>query len=209
MRPWFTEVANVQFWKTLGGLQDPGFGIAPAWGAAGSTNDPLNIIVRGGVLWACLYANSNTVDSIRVRMQVVFPKQQQRNFTDTADSNSIGFPGTANGYLGTAGINLSTSGFNGLDRPAGWSLQDAPDYHEYFYPPFIDKSADLKPGDDLTVSWRLKPRKVDTDAFNRGSEFYPWIIVYISEMADVNAAQGQLTLTRGWNFSFAASDTLS
>lgn len=209
MVPVFTEASLLTFWHTAGGLQDPGFGSVPSWAGATDANDPLTITIRGGRIWLSANARIDGVDSSRIRIQLIWPKQQQRSVTDGSNSTALGFPGTATGYLGSAGINPSTDGFVGTSRPVSWSFQDAPDYAEYFYPPVLDKSFDMKTTDTCEVYWKIKPIKIDTDSFKRGSGWYPWWCVYMSQTGDRDTNVEPFNITRGFNMSFSATDTLT
>ena len=100
----------------------------------------VNLVIRGGRLFVII-ANPGLTDTIRVRVQLCFAKQQQKNSTDTVISNT--FQDWA--------VTVTTG-----PRPISWSIVDAPDYSEYLYPPVMDKSIDLKPGDDTTMIHKLR-----------------------------------------------------
>jgi len=209
MVPFFTQDNNTVFYKTAGGLQDPGFGSVPNWAGTGATADPLVVYLRGGRCWISVTCGGADVDPIRVRVQLIWPKQQQRSVTDGSDSTALGFPGTSTGYLGTSGINPTTVGHAGTLRPISWSFQDAPDYSQYFYPPVVDKSILLQQNQSTEIFWKIKPTKIDTDNFKRGAGWYPWLIVYASEQGDRDGAPEAVYVVRGFNMSFSVSDTLT
>lgn len=200
-----------EFWhSTTGGLQDPSFGEVPSWAGATDANDPLTIILRGGRLWMTCSLGLGTVDTCKIRVQLVFAKQGSRNVTDTAASNTVGIPGAAGGWLGTTGINVNGAGFTtGTTRPIGWDISQAPDFEEYFYKPVVDRSMDLKAGDAVTVYWKVKPVKIDVGPFKDGACYAPYWFVYLGQDNNSNAALENVVTTLGHNMSFAVGDTLT
>lgn len=188
-----SSVTGSEFWKTTGGLQDPGFGIIPPWGGASGTGvpEPLTIVIRGGRIF-CNIVNNSATDTVNVRVQLVFPKQQLRSFDDSVTSNTY-----------SAWI----AAIAGVARPYSWSLQDAPDYSEYLHPPVIDKTMDLKPGDDLNIFWKVRVTKIDADAFKRSGGWFPQWIVYCNQRNDVTVGANTLACDIGHNMSFAMTST--
>lgn len=208
--PALVTVLSNEFWHTNGGLQDPSFGELPSWAAAGEAADPITIILRGGRLWVTTSLPLGTVDTCKIRIQLIFAKQQARNFADSAVSNSLGIPGTTAGYLGTAGINLFGAGFAaGTTRPIGWSIDQAPDFEQYFYKPVLDRSIDLKAGDSLTTFWKIKPVKIDVGPFKDGAGYAPHWMIYLGQDNNSNGAVENVVVTIGHNLSFAVGDTLT
>lgn len=182
------------FWKVAGGLQDPNYGGPPGFGLAPSatTPEPIGIVVRGGRLWVTV-ANPSATDTINVRVQLAYPKQQLRNQDDNADSNVVGT------YLSAV--------VSGNPRPISWSIQAAPDYSSFFYPPFLDKTMDLKPGDDLMLMHRIRIKKVDIGQFIRGGgNFFPMIFIYAGQRVDTTAGAQAVNVTLGHNISFVVTD---
>lgn len=191
----FSEVDATTIWKTAGGAQDPSFGQRPTWMNAPGAGvpEPINIVIRGGRLWLTI-ANPSTTDTINVRVQLAFPKQQLMNTTDTATGTTI------DPYF--------TSIILGNPRPWSWDFQGAPDYSEYLYPPVLDKTFDLRAGDDLMLMHKLKVNKIDTAAFKRGAGYFPYWIVYAGQRVDTTAGAQTLSAQNGHNLSFAVLDTL-
>lgn len=205
-----SNVLGTEFWHTNGGLQDPSFGEVPSWAAANEAADPLTIILRGGRLWLTTSLNVGTVDTCKIRVQLIFTKNQSRNFADGANSNTLGVPGTVDGYVGTAGINLYGPGFGaGTNRPIGWDISQAPDFEQYFYKPVLDRSYDLKAGDSMTTFWKVKPVKIDVGPFKDGAGYCPIWFVYVGQDNNSNAASETVTVVKGHNMSFAVGDTLT
>lgn len=189
------EALATSFWKSAGGCQDPGFGRTTDWMAAPGAGvaEPLNIVIRGGRVFITM-ANPSTTDTINVRVQLVFPKQQVKNTTDTAVSN------TFQDYM--------TAIVAGNPRPISWSAQSAPDYSEYLHKPLLDKTIDLKPGDDMMVIYKLKTKKIDVSAFERGvGGMYPYWLVYACQRVDTTAGAQAVNVTIGHNLSFCVTDT--
>lgn len=191
----FSEVDATTFWKSAAGAQDPSFGQRPTWmnPPGAGVPEPINIVIRGGRIWATV-ANPSTTDTINVRIQLAFPKQQLMNTTDTATGTTI------DPYI--------TAIVGGNPRPWSWDMQSAPDYQEYFYAPVMDKTFDLKPGDDAMFMHKVKVNKIDTAAFKRGAGYFPWWIIYTGQRVDTTAGAQAVTLQTGHNISFAVLDTL-
>lgn len=199
-----------EFWHTAGGLQDPSFGEVPNWGTAASEAfDPISIILRGGRLFLTTSLGLGGVDTCKMRVQLIFARQQNRNVFDNAASNTLGVTGAAGGYIGTTGVDLSGAGYTtGTARPLGWDLQQAPDFEQYFYKPVLDRSYVLKAGDSFSTYWTVKPVKIDVGPFKDGGQYNPLWLVYISQDNNSNAAIETVTITVGHNMSFSVGDTL-
>lgn len=194
-QPCFSVVNGNEFWKIAGGLQDTNFGISPVWSGVG-VNPPGSIIIRGGRIWISVTDPSGSSDPVKIRVQLVFAKQQQRNFGDTAPSN------TFNDWLLSAGaINFN----NGL-RPVGWDITCAPDWEQYFYKPVMDKSFEVRPIEGVTHYWKIKPVKIDTGSFQVGAGWFPWWLVYLNEVTQSDNVAETMRVVIGHNISFAVGD---
>lgn len=208
--PALSTINLSEFWHSAGGLQDPSFGEVPSFAGATNANDPISVILRGGRLWITTSLSLGSVDTCKVRLQLIFPKQQVRNESDTNTSNTLGVPGSANGWIGTTGINLFGPGVGGgTARPIGWDLTQAPDYQQYFYAPVVDKSFDLKAGDSMTTFFKIKPVKIDVASFKDGQGYTPYWVVYAGQDNNSNGASETFVVTIGHNMSFAVGDTLT
>lgn len=186
---------NTPFWKSgVGGLQDPSFGIVPDWAnpSGAGIPEPTTIIIRGGRMFLTI-ANPSTTDTINVRAQLVYPKASLLNTTATANSNTL------SDYI--------TAIASGNPRPISWSAQAAPDYSQYFHKPVLDKTMDLKPGDDLMLMFKIRPCKLDVQPFLRGSGNFPFWFVYCGQRVDTTAGAQAMTLNVGHNISFCVMDT--
>jgi len=184
-----------EFWKTAGGTQDPSFGVVPQWANANGVGppvgfDPIGLVIRGGRLWCTLACTDG--DSLTVRMQLVFAKQQSRDTTDAAVSNTL-----------QAYINALTAAGS---RPKSWDITTQPDYEEYFYKPVIDKTVQLQQGQTITTYYKLKPTKIDVAVFQRAGGWFPYWIVYAAQDMNVVGAGATTALTFGHNLSFAVTD---
>jgi len=189
-----SSAAGTQIWKTAGGAQDPGFGNRPTWMNAPGAGvpEPTTIVIRGGRLFATV-VNGSTADTLYGRLQLVFLKSQLRNTTDTAASN------TALDWLNSA---------VGVTRPFSWDIMSMPDASEYIFKPVLDRQMDLKAGEDFTVTYKLRPQKIDADEYNRGSGWFPVWIFSVGQRVDTSAGVSPLGLQFGHNLSFAMMDTL-
>jgi len=184
---------GLEFWKTLGGMQDPSFGIGVDWAqpSGAGVPEPITIIVRGGVM--CLrVANPSTTDTINIRAQLIFTKSQTRDAANAVASNTLIAYEAA---IGTG------------PRPLSWSIQAAPDYSQYYHPPIMDKSIDLKPGDDINFFHRMKVFKLDCEQFKRGASWFPIWVVYASQSVDTTAGAQAVTIHTGHNMSFSVMET--
>lgn len=211
--PALSTVSLSEFWHSAAGFQDPSFGEVPSWAGATDANDPLTIILRGGRLFVTLSLNLGTVDTCKIRVQLIFAKSQTRNAFDTGISNTLGQPaaaGSPNGWLGPTGINLNGPGVaTGTARPLGWDISQAPDFEQYLYKPIVDRSMDLKAGDSITMFWKVKPVKIDVGPFKDGSNYAPFWFIYVAQDNNSNAATESVTMTQGHNMAFAVGDTLT
>jgi len=204
-----TGAATLEFWRTAGGLQDPSFGEVPAW-ATLATADPITIILRGGRLFLTTSLPLGSVDAVKVRVQLIFCRQQRRNVGDTAFSTTIGEPGVAGGWLGTTGINLNGPGYGaGAVRPLGWDIMQAPDAAQYLFRPVLDRSFDLKAGDSMSTFWKIKPYKMDVGIFKDDGGYAPMWFVYVTQDNNSNALSETVTVVAGHNLAFSVGDTLT
>jgi len=187
------QAANNEFWKIGGGMQDSGLSFIPLWAQPLAAGIPelVNLVIRGGRLFVII-ANPGLTDTIRVRVQLCFAKQQQKNSTDTVISNT--FQDWA--------VTVTTG-----PRPISWSIVDAPDYSEYLYPPVMDKSIDLKPGDDATMIHKLRVKKIDCDQFRRGAGWFPYWFISSSQTVDNTGGGQPFNVIIGHNMSFAVTDS--
>jgi len=167
------------FWTAAGGNQSVRFGVA-----AGSAN-PDSVIIRGGVHEVTV-TNIPAGDNIRVRYQFIMPKQQLRNVTDTANT------APANDWL--VAIPPTTTAI-------GSTIQDLPDYNEYFYPPYLDKEVIIRPGEAVKEIRKIRLRKVDADAFARGITGFPYLILYMNGTTDALADTARLTITHNLTYT--------
>lgn len=206
-----SNVSGSEFWHTTGGLQDPSFGEVPSWAPSVSeAADPLTVIIRGGRFFCTLsLPNASPIDTCKVRVQLIFAKQQPRNVFDGAISNTLGATGVAGGYIGTTGINLNGPGYGlGTSRFFGWSLEQAPDFEQYFLPPVLDRSFDLKAGDSMSVFKKIKPVKIDVGPFKDGGCYCPFWLVYVSQDNNNDGVSETVSICYGHSLSFSVSDTL-
>jgi len=186
-----------EFWKTAGGLQDPSFGVTPNWSAAPGAGvfDPIRTVIRGGRLW-CSVSNPDLTDILTVKVQLMFLKSQIRNAADTAVSNT---------YVDWENAIIAAGA-----RPFGWNIFDAPDASEYLYPPVIDKTIDLQPGQESTIAWKIKPVKLDCRAFqNGGGSWMPVWFVYVGQRINNSAGGITSNILCGHNLSFTVTDIAS
>jgi len=188
-----TDIASNEFWRTAGGFQDPSFGITPDWAIppSATTPEPITIVIRGGVL-SLRIANPSLTDTMNIRCQLIWTKEQRRNTDDSAASNTL-VP-----YENAVGLG---------PRPLTWTIQAAPDYAQYYYPPVMDKQIDLKPGDDVNFYHRLKVSKIDVASFQRGASWFPIWVVYASQTVDTTAGAQPVTIHINHNLSFCVLDT--
>jgi len=175
-----------EFWRTAGGLQDINYGQTMPW--AIGTDNPSSIVIRGGRLW-CSYANNST-DDVRIRIQLVFVKQQFRSQNDGAQSNTL---------------SSWVSDILATPKPISWAMQDAPDYSEYLYRPVLDKTIVLRNGENSEIYWKIKPAKIDPTAFERAGGWFPIWISYLS--GSLQIAEDTVSFQWGHNISFAAGPT--
>lgn len=204
----FDSSAGNEFWHSAGGLQDPSFGEVPSFAGAGIANDPVTCILRGGRMWMSITNPQITADvtsgqpeiqdNVQVRVQLIWPKQVARNFDDTVTSN------TFQSWIGGGALAWNTAA-----RPIGLSLQDMPDYNEYLYPPVLDKSFLLQPGDTYQLYHKILPTKIDCGVFKDGGGWFPYWNVTVHQVANVLAGGVTCTLQTGFNMSFSVADTLT
>jgi len=184
------STAGFEFWKGAGGLQDANWAITVPW-ASGTTN-PETIIIRGGRLWLSLNNRNSSAEVARVRVQLIFIKGSLRDLNDTTTSSTAGL------YL-----NSVLPG----NKPIGWNLQAVADYSNYFYPPVLDKTFDLRVDEGAEVFYKLKPAKIDTGSFQRaGGTWFPLWLIYSSTLYNANVVEDPIFVQYGHNLSFAAID---
>jgi len=182
-----SSVQGNEFWKTNGGLEDINFGETVPWAVAGA--DPQSCIIRGGRLWSTIAIPSTVTEAVNVRIQLVFLRAQWRNAGDSGVSNTL------DSWVTSILAN---------PRPIGYDMATAPDADEYMYKPVLDKQMDLKPGDSMSVYYKLKPTKVDCGSFQRGgAPWFPVWLTYSSQLYDVDAAGETISWVTGHNLSFS------
>jgi len=182
--------AGFEFWKGAGGLQDANWAVATPW-ASGTTN-PETIIIRGGRLWMSINNRNSNAEIARVRVQLLFIKGSLRDLADSNISNTVAQ--YLNGVL--PGV-----------KPIGWNLQAVADYSNYFYPPVLDKTFDLRVDEGAELFYKLKPAKIDTGSFMRaGGTWFPLWLVYTSTLYNANEGEDPIFIQYGHNLSFAAID---
>lgn len=192
--PSFEENNAIAFWKVAGGLQDPSFGIAPTFGAAPGAGvpEPISIILRGGRIF-CTLSNPSLTDTVQVRIQFCYPKQQSRNRDDNNTSNTL--------------FDYLTTLFASGSKPWSWSVRDFPDWSEYFHPMLVDKVIDLEPGGNVTVVRKLRCTKIDVQQFLRGGGAFPYWITTCGQQVDNTAGAQPISVRWGHNISFSVMDT--
>lgn len=187
--PCFDLTNGNEFWKNAGGLEDNNWATGVPWQVTPGP-DPESITLRGGRIWMSVTAQGGSDDvNIRARVQLIFLKAALRSNDDSTTSN------TASSWLTTV---------TAAPHAHGWSLQDAPDYANYFYRPVLDKTFLLRPGSDCQdIYFKLKPTKIDTGDFKRaGGPWFPIWVVYRGGTG-VGAIADNLTAQYGHNISFA------
>lgn len=191
------HTAGNEFWKTAGGCQDPSFGVVTNWMAAPGAGifDPVRAVIRGGRLWISL-ANPDPVDTVQVRVQLAFIRQQQRNAADGAASNTY--------------VDWENAIIAGGSRPFGWQIFEVPDASEYIYRPVLDKTFDLKASDDVFIAWKIKPVKLDCRQFqNGGGSWFPMWFIYAGQRINNTVGAVTMNVLHGHNLSFAVTDIAS
>jgi len=167
------------FWLVTGGNQSNTFGVA-----AGD-NVRATYVIRGGKFYWIITCNPASADNVSLRYQLIYPKQQSRNSTDTA----FGTP-----------ISDWTTAFVAATHPIGSTAQEFPDYKEYFHLPILDKEVILRPGEACKEERRIKITKIDHDEFQRGGGKFPYLFIYVHGTTDATA--DTIRLTWGHSLSY-------
>lgn len=178
---------NNEFWRKAGGLEDVNWASAPPW-AVPAGGQPASVVIRGGRLWCSFSLFSDIVDNVRVRVQLCFIKSQLSNNAGNLNSN------TALEWI---------QGVLGSPHRIGWNVMDAPDAAQYIYRPIMDRTFILKSQDQQELYWKIKPVKVDTASFLRGTGWFPVWFVYVSSGGG-DEVQDAVQFQYGHNLSFSA-----
>lgn len=173
------------FWTVSGGLEEVNFG------GGAPTLDPNVVFLRGGALDIQGSLASNAGDPVRLRIQLIYPKQQLRNAADTADTSPF-----------ATWIAAIPSTFT-----QSRTLQDLPDYDEYLYRPVMDKEILLRPGENMVLKHKLRAKKIDCDQFTRAMGSTPYWMTYSWQTFDSGAgAQETIQFNYSYSVSFTVAD---
>lgn len=174
------------FWTTGGGLQPISFGVA----ATSLTSR--KYIIKGGEIGLTVTATNTVSNPIRVRIQLIYLKEQ---FLDTTGLNTSN---TAAAYISAT---LAT-----WPQPFINSVQNRPDYHEYFSKPYLDMERVLNNNEFFTVKHRVGLHVIDADEYVRGAGFCPFWIVYSSQVNNTPAGSETINIVRQSSLSFVEAD---
>jgi len=181
-----------EFWTAAGGLQAISFqDVNPI---ATPTLVPKTIFLRGGMITWNFTSRPDNQDAILCRVQLVYMKGQQRNITDTGS-------GDARLWLDRMVTNFGT-------LPIGMTVEDMADFDQYFHRPILDKEVLLRPGESMKLNHKLRAKRIDADAFTRGTGCFPVWFTYRSQQS-VGIVDGAETVNMTWghNISFTVEDT--
>jgi hypothetical protein len=184
-----TTVAEVfdnanPFWTAAGGVQPN----TPA-GTAPSLN-PNRVVVRGGLISITIHNPVVTVEDLKVRVQLIYPKMQTTRWNTTTRTN-----------------NPLVDWIAALPNPStlDFTLQDWAEYADFFYPPVMDKQFILRSGDATTFKSRLRVQSIDADLFKMGGgSLFPRFIIYSSNIGSSTAITASTQITS--NLSFCVVD---
>jgi len=186
---------SAPFWTPGGGLRGTNFAIPIVI----PTLTPNKVFIRGGIIELGVgYAlrniegTSTESDMLNVSIQLVYPKQQQRNFTNANDV-APRFEWTSQ----TATL---------WPRKRLARLQDEADYDEYFHPPVIDKTFTMTPGSSINLRHKLRPKIIDTDQWMRGFGSFPIWIIYSNANTLMDTTLPACEHTRSYRVSFTLLD---
>lgn len=172
------------FWTVAGGLQQINFGIVPNLGV-----DLSYCIIRGGTISMMVSSRLANIDAIIISIELRRLKQQTRNTTDSANSN------TAFDWL---------TAITGTARPLLATIDDMPDSGEYISRAYLQKTNVVIPGAMMTVDYRLPVERLDCAAFQRSARAYVWV-VSVSQQNDVGAAVETFEMNYSHDLSFCPS----
>lgn len=185
------------FWTVGGGLMPVNFGSgAPAL-------SPNKIFVRGGMIectvgYPAVGLDAGTgalaaqADDINICVQLIYVKQQRRNYTD------------ANNVAPNAEWTTTTLALWPRARSA--RLQDEPDYEQYYWQPVLERSMNLKVGDSMTLTHKIHPRRIDADQFNKGFGFFPRWVVYMTNNTNDDSVRSRVEVTKSYRLFFTVED---
>jgi len=176
------SVSNVPFWTVAGGVLPVSFGTAAADVVADY------YVLRGGMISIHTIAAPSNEDDLEVRIQLIYPKQQWRNFQN---ANNVSPRQEWYDVISAT-----------YPKNVGQTLQDEPDYDTYYHRPILDKVMLLKPGDGNKMQHKLKVNKIDADEFRRGmGPAQPEWMVYVGGLT-ATASSG-IEIICSHNISFA------
>lgn len=179
-----SDVAGSMFWQPTGGLQPTNFGfVAP-------TLVPESIILRGGMIGISVCARQSAANSCRIQIYLAYPKQQGRSADDTASSNTF-----------TSWLVANIGSYDLM-----YTLQDLPDYQEYFHPPILTKEALVHPGENVEVYYKMRIRKIDVSQWWRGG-LAPYWFVCVSQTSNVDGGAETLDVVISHDVSFTTSSS--
>lgn len=188
----FSSAVNEAFWQTGGGCISPQINYNPPAWTLNDVAPPPTIIIRGGRIWCQISSPPTSTEPFRIRVQLVFLKNNTRNDADTASSN------TWESWVTTIGSTLTAT----INR----TIYDMPDAQQYLYKPILDKTFDMHQSETITHYWKVKPTKVDTGAFGKGSKWFPMWWVYAYQLNNTNAATEIVTINTGHDISFSVME---
>ena len=156
---------------------------------------PNTVILRGGLVSFSMSLNPTRVNVCRVTMFLAYAKQQIRSALNNV-------PAAGSGGLNEWANALITN------EPYGtlWDPTDEADYSEYFHPPIVKKTMDLRPGDAIDIVHRLRVKKIDCDSFVRGGGGIPYIFFTYGQVNNSDGVAEVLELTSSYNLSFSVGD---
>jgi len=183
------------FWTVAGGIQPLAFSVVPA----PPVLNPQTVIIRGGMTRLAFRNTSTDSDTLRVRIQKVYYKQQKRNFSDGNDV------APASEWLNQTIINFNNGSGVSLGSSETLTLQDSADYDEYFYRPIDDKEMLLQQAEEFEVKEKLRVKKIDCDQYTRGAKYFPVYFIYVGNQVAAGAGQ-TFNIISSFNLSFSVVD---
>jgi len=183
------------FWTLLGGLQATQFSTVPT----PPTLNPATVVIRGGMTRVAIRNTSTDGDTLRIRVQKVYWKQQKRNFTDGNDV------APASEWLAETITDFNNGIGIGLGSSDALTLCDRADFDEYFYRPVDDKEMLLNQSEEFEVKQKMHVKKVDCDQFTRGFKYYPLYLIYFGNQV-ASGAGNSLNIITSFNLSFSVVD---
>lgn len=171
------------FWTSAGGA------ISQSFAASMPTFTTSTFVIRGGKMFCTINNPVTSTDHVKVRCQLVYPKQQSQQATNASLQTSVPFTDWINSLLG-------------FSFPVNSSPQDFPDYSEYLHPPVMDKEMILQIGETVQFERKLGVKKVDADGFIRGAGSFPrWIILATTLGTSVSQT---VNVVDGYDLTFSA-----